>query len=64
MNLTRKRMIEWWALLNCYVRPSDMQSDDSEADAFHFIDGFIPKVELLSFWNGDFRFGLNRNRYK
>lgn len=64
MNLTNRRMLEWWALLNCFVRPSDMPRGDDESDAFQFLTEFCPREKRLAFWNGAFRHGLGREEYR
>jgi hypothetical protein len=57
------RTIEWWALLNCFVRPSDFPDDADEAAVFRQLTREIPESHRLGFWNGGFRRGVNRRLY-
>lgn len=57
------RRIEWWALLNCFLRPSDLPQGANEAAMFSTLTRDLPKHLRMEFWNGAFRGGRNKHLY-
>ncbi len=67
MNLTeipRKRLIEWWSLLNAHRTPRDLSVGEDLSKVFEMLDKALTDQEKLDFWNGGFKCGLNWRRYK
>ena len=57
--MSARRIIEWWAVLNCHKRPSDLPSGVTEDSAFAWCEKNTNRVDRLLFWNGKFNHGLN-----
>lgn len=57
------RRVEWWALLNCHVRPSDLPRGTDETALFNELTRELPKVQRMDFWNGAFNGGKNKHRF-
>lgn len=60
----RQRLIEWWCLLNCHVRPADLPPEESEETTFRQLTAALGFHERLDFWNGAFKHGLNSERFR
>ena len=59
----RKRLIQWWAILNSKDIPSDLPIGCDPDALFRLLNRTLTESERLAFWNGEFEHGLNSRRF-
>ena len=57
--MTNQRKLQWWAVLQCRRRPSDLP----EGYTLARLERELAPSERRKFWNGDFKAGLNLEKY-
>lgn len=63
LGISKERRIQWWAVLNCPAIPNDLPRGLNPNEVFDILTKELPASDLLAFWNGDFKGGLNKAKY-
>ena len=63
--VSRDRLLQWWALLNCHERPGELShcGEEELADLFRRLEHTLPERDRRALWNGSFNYGKNRKRF-